>query len=194
MTTTDIEMSVSERSVIPASHTALGLAALPAKARNLVTRMFTDAHLLEPQDRQDLVRYLRVARAANPQSSNLRVVLGMALCVNYQVPEAIDELEEGARLAPESFIAHLKLGELWMRLRVCEKAEKHTRQAGLLAGNPLQADLARKQAATLRTLVHNGIERGGYTLKGPWHLVTVIRKIWKRHKEKAESLAVEHTF
>ncbi len=50
----------------------------------------------------------------------------MALCVNLDAQAAMEELAEAVALAPNSFIAHLKMGELWMRLRVCEKAEDHT--------------------------------------------------------------------
>jgi hypothetical protein len=58
----------------------------------------------------------------------------------------------------------LKMGELWMRLRVADKAADHTRQAGLLARNMAQSEVARRQAATLRTMRRQGIERGGYRL------------------------------
>jgi len=34
----------------------------------------------------------------------------MALCVNLEVQEAMEELREGVRLAPDSFIAQLKMG------------------------------------------------------------------------------------
>jgi hypothetical protein len=105
------------------------------------------------------------------------------------VQDAIEELREGVRLAPDSFIAHLKMGELWMRLRVTEKAEEHTHQAALLARNMMQSELARRQAATLRTLVHNGIKRDGPSYKGPWHLVTVLRKLWKRDRAEGDALA-----
>ena len=69
---------------------------------------------------------------------------------------------ESVRLAPNSFIAQLKMGELWMRLRVMDKAEEHTRLAAMLAQNLAQSDLARRQAATIRTMKREGIERGGY--------------------------------
>ena len=88
--------------------------------------------------------------AAYPTVSELRVLFGMALCVDFKVQDAIEELKEGVRLAPDSFIAQLKMGELWMRLRVIEKAEEHTRQAALLAQNMAQSELARRQAATIR--------------------------------------------
>ena len=169
------------------------LAPLPVKAQRLLMRMFTDPHLLEREGRTELVRTLRDCVAANPQVSDLRVVLGMALCVNFEVEDAIEELQEGVRLAPNSFIAHLKCGELWMRLRVCEKAENHTRHAALLARNHVQSEMARKQAATIRTLMHNGIQRGGYSYKGPWHIVTSLRKLWKRGEARGEALAAVET-
>jgi hypothetical protein len=159
---------------------------VPAGLQHSLRRMFADPHLLEKGERTELVRGLRECVAANPEVSELRVLLGMALCVNFEVPDAIEELKEGVRLAPDSFIARLKMGELWMRLRVCEKAAEETRQAALLARNMVQSELARRQAATIRSLTHNGIRRGGYSYKGPWHLVTGLRKLWKRTQTAAE--------
>jgi hypothetical protein len=49
-----------------------------------------------------------------------------------------------------------------MRLRICDQAAEQTHRAAQLAANPLQSDLARKQAATIRTMSREGIERGGY--------------------------------
>jgi hypothetical protein len=190
---TEIVKKLDNQDVTLASGATFALALLPAKAQGLLLRMFTDPYLLEREDRTQLVTNLREIVTANPQVSDLRVVLGMALCVNFEVQDAIDELQEGVRLAPDSFIAHLKMGELWMRLRVCEKAEDHTRQAALLARNSVQSDLARRQAATLRTLMHKGIKRGGYSYKGPWHLATVLRRLWKRDQAEGEALAAVET-
>ena len=130
----------------------------------LLARMFADPHLLEPEERRSLVSQLRHAVAKYPQIGELRVLLGMALCVNFDVQPAIEEFRTAVELAPQSFIAHLKMGELWMRLRVADKAEDHTRQAGLLARNMAQSEVARRQASTIRTMRRNGIERGGYRL------------------------------
>ena len=123
------------------------LARIPVKTQGSLLRMFADPYLLEKEERGELVRGLRECVLANPEVSELRVLYGMALCVDYKVHDAIEELREGVRLAPENFIAHLKMGELWMRLRVIEKAEEHTRQAALLAQNMMQSELARRQAA-----------------------------------------------
>jgi hypothetical protein len=165
------------------------LARVPAKTQGSLLRMFADPHLLEKPERAELVQGLRECVRAHPDVSDLRVLFGMALCVDFQVQDAIEELREGVRLAPESFIAQLKMGELWMRLRVIEKAEEHTRQAALLARNMMQSELARKQGAALRTLTQNGIKRDGPAYKGPWHLVTIFRKLWKRDAGEGEALA-----
>ena len=111
-------------------------------------------------------------RLAHPDVSELRVLFGMALCVDFKVQDAIEELREGVRLAPDSFIAQLKMGELWMRLRVIEKAEEHTHQAALLAaqhgavGTGAQAGGDDSDHDAQR----NRARRSSY--KGPWHLVT----------------------
>jgi uncharacterized membrane protein (DUF4010 family) len=97
-----------------------------------------------------------------PQVSELRVLLGMALCVDLQAQDALEELREAVNLSPESFIARLKFGELLMRLRICSQAAEETHQAALLATNAAQAELARRQATAIRTMLRDGVERGGY--------------------------------
>jgi hypothetical protein len=111
----------------------------------------------------------------------------MALCVNLEVQEAMEELREGVRLAPDSFIAQLKMGELWMRLRACKKAEEHTRQAALLAQNLAQAELARRQAAVIRAMLRQGIDRGGY--RSPLAVLGRLRQFWQRRRDESMALA-----
>src|SRR5713226_6177765 len=185
----DVQMTsnVQNTDALAANASSPVLARIPAKTQVSLLRMFADPHLLEKQERAELVHGLRECVVAHPEVSELRVLYGMALCVDFKVQDAIEELREGVRLAPDSFIAHLKMGELWMRLRVTEKAEEHTHQAALLARNMMQSELARRQAATLRTLVHNGIKRDGPSYKGPWYVVTALRKLWTR--DQGEALA-----
>ncbi len=180
---------VQNSDALAATSSSPVLARIPVKAQGSLLRMFADPHLLEKHERAELVQGLRECVRANPEVSELRVLFGMALCVDFNVQDAIEELREGVRLSPDSFIAQLKMGELWMRLRVIEKAEEHTHQAALLARNMMQSELARRQAATLRTLVHNGIKRDGPSYKGPWHLVTSLRKFWKRDQAESDALA-----
>jgi hypothetical protein len=165
MKSTAIVLNDAQTNTALGSHvSSLALASISSQAQKLLLRMFADAYLLEKDESAELVHQLRECVAKFPEVSELRVLLGMALCVNMDVHPAIEELKESVRLAPNSFIAQLKLGELWMRLRVCDKAEEHTRTASLLAQNPAQSDLARKQAANIRQMKRAGIERGGYGL------------------------------
>jgi hypothetical protein len=181
----------STTSALSARISSLALSSLTSQTQNLLLRMFADPYILEKDDKATLVAQLRERVEKHPQVSELRVLLGMALCVNYEVHPAIEELKESVRLAPNSFIAQLKLGELWMRLRVVDKAEEHTRTASLLAQNIAQADLARKQAANIRTMKREGIERGGY--KSPFGAVVRFaqRVIARRAAEPSVALDVQ---
>jgi hypothetical protein len=166
---------------------SLSPASIPTQAQGLLLRMFADPRVLTKNESADLVAQLRECVAQAPDVAELRVLLGMALCVNLDAQAAMEELGEAVSLAPESFIAHLKMGELWMRLRVMPKAEDHTRQAALLAQNLAQADMARRQAATIHTMRREGIERGGY--RTPWFSLARVKLFWKRHRAKTETLA-----
>lgn len=129
--------------------------------RHLV-RMFRDPSVLDDVERTELVQELREAVFLEPKLAPLRVLFGMALCVNLEAQEALAELRYAVELEPENFIARLKLGELLMRLRICSEAAEHTRAASLLANSSIQAELARRQAATIKTMLREGVERGGY--------------------------------
>jgi hypothetical protein len=136
---------------------------LPSSASAQLTRMFRDPYVLEKAERVELIEQLRSAVKAEPHVPELRIVLGMTLCVNFQAQSALEEMRYAVELDPESFIAHLKYGELLMRLRVCSRAAEETQMAAKLATTPLQAELARRQAATIRTMLREGVERGGFT-------------------------------
>jgi tetratricopeptide (TPR) repeat protein len=176
--TTSAETGALAPSVAPSP-----LVPVPEKARGLLLRMFADPYVLEQAERAELLGELRESVEAHPEVAELRVLLGMALCVNLDVQQAMEELREGVRLAPDSFIAQLKLGELWMRLRICRKAEEHTRRAALLAQNLAQAELARRQAAAIRTMLRQGVERGGY--RSPLALLSRLRRLWQRRHDEA---------
>jgi len=144
----------------PTAITFPSVVAPPAQA--LLVRMFRDPYLLEATEKTDLIAQLREAVKLAPQMSEMHVLLGMALCVNFEAQEALEELRESVRLDADSFIAHLKLGELLMRLRITTQAAEETRVAAQLALSPLQTDLARRQAAAIRAMEQAGIQRGGY--------------------------------
>src|SRR6267154_1886098 len=105
---------------------SLALASISANTQNLLLRMFADPYLLEKEDRCSLVDQLRECVNRYPDVSELRVLLGMALCVNLDPQAAIEQLEESVRLAPNCFIAQLKLGELYTPARHRHNTEEHT--------------------------------------------------------------------
>ena len=149
--------------LVPQSDAPLALPdVLGPEASNTLQRMFRDPRVLEPRERGDLVAQLRNAVDLAPQIVEIRVMLGMALCVDMQPQQAMEELREAVNMRPDSFIARLKFGELLMRLRICDQAAEHTHEAARLATNSVQSEMARKQAATIRTMGREGIERGGY--------------------------------
>ncbi len=177
----------TEALAAPATPAPLSLAGVPVATQGLLLRMFADPLVLAKAEKAEIVNQLRECVALRPKDPNLRVVLGMALSVNLDAQNAMEELSEAVALDPNSFIAHFKMGELWMRLRVCEKAKNHTHQAAVLAQNMAQAEMARRQAATLRVMMREGVERGGY--RTPWLSLGRLRRLWNRNRKEAESLA-----
>lgn len=145
----------------PSSHLTLP-AVLGQDASDQLQRMFRDPRVLQPNERQDLIARLREAVELAPQVPEIRVMLGMALCVDLQAQEAMEQMRQAVQQAPDSFIARLKFGELLMRLRICDQAAEHTQKAAEFASNEVQSDMARRQAATIRTMRREGIERGGF--------------------------------
>jgi hypothetical protein len=158
--------SATETEVLRMTPTAEAPLALPEvltpQTAHTLERMFRDPRVLEPEERGELIAQLRNAVALAPHVPEVRVLLGMALCVDLKAQEALEELREATRRAPDCFIARLKFGELLMRLRICRQAEEETHKAAQLATNAAQSELARRQAATIRTMLREGIERGGY--------------------------------
>ena len=167
------------------TETAQALASIPENSQMLLRRMFADPRVLEKNERAELMTQLGDCVEKYPKVSELRVLYGMALCVNLEVQDAMEEFGEAVALAPDSYIAHLKMGELWMRLRVMEKAEDHTKRATQLAQNMAQSELARRQAAQIRTMRREGIERGGYA--SPWNVWSRVRRMFAR--DQGEALA-----
>jgi tetratricopeptide (TPR) repeat protein len=153
-----------ELSIAPAADAPITLPALLGReTTNVLQRMFRDPRVLQPEERRDLVMQLKNAVELAPNVAEIRVVYGMALCVDLQAQEAMEQMREAVRQAPDSFIARLKFGELLMRLRICDQAAEHTQKAAELATNDVQSDLARRQATTIRTMRREGIERGGFS-------------------------------
>lgn len=185
-TETSVAADEQSASLVPSASAPLSLIGVPTEAQGILMRMFADPRVLAKEEKAELVRRMRECVEGNPKVSDLRVLYGMALSVNLQAQEAMEELGEAVALSPHSFIAHLKMGELWMRLRVCTKAQDHTHQAALLAQNLAQSEMARRQATTLRVMIREGVDRNGYRM--PWISLTRLKRLWKRSRSKSDAL------
>jgi hypothetical protein len=170
-------------------HTSLVLQeALGLKNAGVLQRMFRDPRVLEPGERSDLIASLSSAVEMLPRVPEIRVMLGMALCVELRAQEAMTHLRTAVEQDPDCYIAQLKLGELLMRLRICDQAAEHTHRAAVLADSDIQSDLARRQAATIRQMQREGIERGGYRSALAW-----VKNLGKRRSSQAGQPALALT-
>ena len=174
---------LSSADVIVAARHQDATVALPSvlkpEASVLLQRMFRDPRVLESDERKALIVSLRKTVELVPRVPEVRVLLGMALCVDLQAQEALEQLRAAVTQAPDCFVARLKFGELLMRLRICDQAAEQTHQAARLAANPMQSELARRQAATIRAMQREGIERGGY--RGLLNRVSKLGSKSKQH-------------
>ena len=160
---TELTLPLPESPLLVENSSATALSRfVPAETSRQIVRMFRDPRVLEREERADLVCELRRAVELAPNVPEVRVLFAMALCVDLQAQQGLEQLRIAVEQAPDCFIARLKYGELLMRLRICGKAAEETHQAARLAGNAAQSELARRQAATIRTMLREGIERGGY--------------------------------
>ena len=164
---------------LPEASHALQQALGPNSTRTL-QRMFRDPRVLDTAERADLIASLSRAVEQLPRVPELRVMLGMALCVELRAQEAMTHLRTAVEQNPDCYIAQLKLGELLMRLRICDQAAEHTHRAAVLANNNVQSELARRQAATIRQMQREGIERGGYRSALGW-----LKTFGKRRSSQA---------
>jgi len=134
--------------------TALSGASFPVPSLSVPWR---DPHAVPPTELAAYIGALEQACLDNPQSADLRTVLGMAHAVNHDVPKSMEALEVAVALEPENFWASLKYAELHYRLRALNRAEELTTTALNLATNGWQLSLARKQLQEVRRLKRNSI-------------------------------------
>ena len=134
--------------------TALSGASFPVPSLSVPWR---DPHAVPPTELAAYIGALEQACLDNPQSADLRTVLGMAHAVNHDVPKSMEALEVAVALEPENFWASLKYAELHYRLRALNRAEELTTTALNLATNGWQLSLARRQLQEVRTLKRNSI-------------------------------------
>jgi Flp pilus assembly protein TadD len=169
MSESKMTLQQSEKALENSPDTSLELQqTLGPAATKTLQRMFRDPRVLVPGERSDLIASLSSAVELMPGVPEIRVMLGMALCVELRAQEAMTQMRTAVEQNPNCYIAQLKLGELLMRLRICDQAAEHTHRAAVLAGNDVQSELARRQATTIRQMQREGIERGGYRSALAW--------------------------
>src|SRR5256885_1747731 len=116
----------------------------------------------------EVIASLKEACALNPANADLRVCLGIAYAMNYDVYSSLDALEEARALEPRNFFAQFKFAELQYRLRALHVAETETLQALELASNPWELAHARHQLSEIRRMTREG------TIKPTWAKTLVI--------------------
>jgi len=118
-----------------------------------------DHHSISPERLADTIASLKYACAQHPRNAALHTCLGMAHAMNYDVYPSMAALESAIRISPQDFLAQLKYGELFFRVRALNRAEQETLRALELATSPLQISIARKQLAQIRHAAHGGNSR-----------------------------------
>ena len=127
-----------------------------------------DPHSVPPEKLAEVIASLKKACALNPANADLRVCLGIAHAMNYDVYSSMDTLEEARALEPRNFFAQFKFAELQYRLRALHVAETETLQALELATNPWELAQARHQLSEIRRMTREG------TIKPNWTKTLVI--------------------
>ncbi len=92
----------------------------------------------------------RVAR--NPQNPEARYELGSIYYVRGRLEEAVKELREAVRLAPELDHAHYLLGLAYRQLGRVEEARQAFQNAAAHSGNRMLQDYAQRQLQALDKL------------------------------------------
>jgi tetratricopeptide (TPR) repeat protein len=64
-----------------------------------------------------------------PEYANAHVGLGIAYAVTGKIYPALDHLEEAAKLEPDNFFAHFKLGQLQFKLHVPKRGYEEMQKA-----------------------------------------------------------------
>ncbi len=138
-----------------------GLSRLPAIP-------WRDPHTVSPKQLAEVIVSLKEACALNPANADLRVCLGIAYAMNYDVYLSMDVLQEARTLEPLNFLAQFKYAELHFRLRALEVAEFETHKALELATTPWELGQARHQLSEIRRMRREG------TIKPSWTKSLVI--------------------
>jgi hypothetical protein len=132
-----------------------------------------DPHTIPAADLVTAIARLERACVESPNSPEIRVCLGMAYAMNYDVYKSMDALQVAVDLAPDLFIAQMKKSELLYRLRALPKSEQETLKALNLATSAAEVALAKRQLQEIRRLMRDGTQKPEWT-KSLWGPALVL--------------------
>ncbi len=92
----------------------------------------------------EAVGVLRQAAEIAPESHDVQLVFGIALMRAMEMYQAIAAFEAAIALDPESFFAHFRLGEAYMRVGVPTRAKEYLNQALQVSKTPEQRKMVRE--------------------------------------------------
>jgi tetratricopeptide (TPR) repeat protein len=111
--------------------------------------------LLNCGEAAEAARCFEQALERAPQFADGHVALGIAYAVQAKVYPSLDHLELAAKLEPENFYAHFKLGQLFFKLRIPQRGyEAMSRSldcASSLAERRLVAQMLREEKQREKT-------------------------------------------
>lgn len=143
---------------------AVPAASLPAAAR----RAFCEGLEALGQGEADTASrcFERVLEAA-PGFADGHVGLGVAFALSYRIYPALDHLEQAAELEPQNFYAHFKLGQLYFKLRIPQKAFHEMSRALGCATSPREHAMVARLLKEERQRENNGVRRPWWNRRFP---------------------------
>lgn len=172
MATVDIDLAVQDLALVssePAEGGTTKSAVVPVE----VSRRFSEGlDLLNHGEPSAAAACFEQIVEALPDFADAHVALGIADAVCGRIYSALDHLEEAARLEPDNFFAHFKLGQLCFKLHVPQRGYDEMRKALDCASSACERKLVGQ-------LIHEEKQREGKSLARPtWNRPFSRRTLW----------------
>jgi Tfp pilus assembly protein PilF len=99
---------------------------------------------LEFNRNEEAVGVMRQAAELAPDSHDVQLVLGLALMRSMELQEAIAAFEAAIAIDPQSFFAHFRIAEAYMRVGVPTRAKEYLDTAMQVSVTPEQRQMVRQ--------------------------------------------------
>jgi len=109
-----------------------------------------------------------------PDCAEVRIFLGLANALTFNIYPALDQLEKATELQPGSFAAHFTLAQLNFKLRIPEKGYGAAREALRCARTLEQRAMLTQLLKEERARERNGIARPSFSK--PW-----FHRLFRKH-------------